>query len=189
MYHHRILITVFFITLLQCQGIETSISLSELTVLKEGGKTEALGSFKGDDEILVLVFAASTCPITSCYWKRLKGTWYSYREKKVKMVILGGNSDDKYETLHQELEKQDLDLPLVWDIKHTIAKYLGLEFTPEVAVIGQDWSVLYRGKIDNFWRDEQFVQERYLDKAITDALDGKKSTNHIDDAFIGSRMR
>jgi len=171
------------------QAVELPISLSELAVRKENGKMEPLHSFKDEDEVLVLIFVASTCPITSKYWKRIKGAWYNYRGKKVKMILVGGNSDDKYELLHQAVEKHDFELPVVWDIQHLIAKHLGIQFTPSVAVIGHDWSILYRGKIDDFWRDEDLVKERYLDKAITAAGEGKKSPDHIDDHFVGSKMR
>lgn len=170
-------------------GVESSIDLPDLPVLKEEGKADALGTMKKEDEILVLVFAATTCPVCSVYWKRIKGCWYNYRDKKVRMIVIGGNTDDKYEELRKTLEKTELELPVVWDAKHLVASKLGLDFTPSVAVISRDWKPLYIGRIDDCWRDEDRVKNRYLEDAIGRALEDKKSSAHVNENFCGSKMR
>jgi len=167
----------------------SSATLPEMMLAGDKQEPIAISSLKGDSEVLVLVFAASTCPITTLYWQRIKGAWYNYRDQGTRMVIVGGNSDDQPDAIRAKLKDLDLDLPVLWDNKHLVAKKLGLEHTPTVVVIGRDWQICYRGRIDDFWRDESRVKRRYLDEAISEALAGRKVTDHADAAFMGSFMR
>ena len=105
------------------------------------------------------------------------------------MIVVGGNRDDHMSRLQQALNSRDLDLPLFWDENHRLAKLLELRWTPIVTVIGRDWQVVYRGRIDDSWRDESKVKERYLDRAVDAALEGKRVSDHLADPFMGSRMR
>jgi len=166
-----------------------SRNLPDTTLLNDEGKEVKLSSLKDDDEILVLIFVASTCPVTSGYWERIKGIWYNYRDRDVRLVLVGGNSDDSAAKIRTEIEREDLELPIVWDDQHALAGKLGAEYTPEAVVLGREWGIMYRGRIDDSWRDESRVRERHLDKAVTAALDGKKSPDRIDERFMGSHMR
>ncbi len=164
-------------------------TLPDMMLKNADGKTVKLTSLKNNKEILVLVFVASSCPVTSLYWERIKGAWYNYRQHKVKMVLVGGNSDDTAAQIRAILEQKDLELPVIWDENHALAKKLGVEFTPEVGVLGRNWEILYRGRIDDSWRDENRVKERHLNTAITAALEGKKTSDRIDEPFMGSHLR
>ncbi len=164
-------------------------SLAELSVKTEDGIVISLASLRKNQDILVLVFVSSNCPVTSLYLERIKGIWYNYRNRGVPLYAVGGNSDDSITQVRTTMKSKDLDLPIVWDEGHMAAKIFGIEFTPEALVFGKNDEVLYRGKIDDFWRDESQVKNRYLDTAITAALEGKKTIDHIDDPFMGSKLR
>ncbi len=163
--------------------------LSALQVLDDKNETIPLSQLKGESEVLVLVFVASTCPVTTLYWERLKGIWYNHREHDVRMILIGGNADDQPKFIHTKLNELDLDLPLYWDSRHGLAKSLQLHHTPLVAVIDRNWEVCYRGRIDDFWRDETRVTRRYLDDAITAARENRKSPDQMDALFLGSAIR
>ena len=168
---------------------EENRAVANASVLNSKKKLIRLSSLKNDREILVLVFVASTCPVTNLYWERIKGAWYNYRDRNATVVLVGGNSDDSTDKIQKILEEREMELPLVWDEKHALARMSGIEFTPEVVVIGKNWETLYRGRIDDSWRDESHIRQRYLDAAITAALSGQKSPDHVDEVFIGSRLR
>jgi peroxiredoxin len=153
-------------------------------------ETIRLSQVRKDRNVTVLIFVASSCPTTHLYWERLKGTWYNFRDRGVSFVLVGGNSDDAIENFRHILDERNLEeMPIVWDDKHALAKQLGVEFTPEAVVLNRDWEVLYRGRIDDSWRDETRITRRYLNDAITRALEGHKSDDHIEEGFMGSRMR
>ncbi len=160
-----------------------------LTLKNDSGSGVKLGSLKNKREVLVLIFGASTCPVTSLYWERFKGLWNNFHEKDVAIYLVGGNSDDSMEALLKPIKDHDMEIPVMWDDGHAVAKAFGLEHTPEAVVLGKNWEVLYRGRIDDAWRDETAVKERYLDSAINAALKEKKSSDHLDDSFLGSHMR
>jgi peroxiredoxin len=166
-----------------------SKEIAQTLVKNEKGEDVELRSLKGENEILVLVFVSSHCPVTTLYWNRIKGTWYNFREKEVRMVIVGGNSDDSLESIRTKLKERDLEIPLCWNEKFSLAKSLGINFTPTAVVFGRDWKVLYRGRLDDSWRVESRIKARYLDSAITAALDNKFSKDRNSEAFMGSRMR
>ncbi len=171
------------------KGEEGKRSVADAPVLNEKGKSIRLFALKKESEILVLVFVASTCPVTHLYWDRIKGVWYNYRDRNVAMTLVGGNSDDSADKIRKTLEERDLELSLVWDEKHALARALGVEFTPEVVVIGKNWEVFYRGRMDDSWREEGRVKQRYFDAAVTAALSGKKTADQTDAVFMGSRLR
>ncbi len=166
-----------------------TVTLPEMTLTDDKREPVAVAGLKSDSEVLVLVFAASTCPVTTLYWQRIKGAWYNYREQAVRMVIIGGNSDDQPDAIRSKMKDIDLDLPVLWDPKHLVAKKFGLEHTPTVVVVGRNWQVCYRGRIDDFWRDESRVKHRYLDEAITEALADRKIPDSANAVFLGSFMR
>ncbi len=166
-----------------------SVTLPERKLLNEKNEPVPMAQLKGESDVLVLFFVASTCPVTTLYWERIKGAWYNYRQQKVRMVVVGGNSDDQPDLIRSKLKDSDLDLPVFWDPNHLLAKKLEIDHTPLVAVIGRDWQVCYRGRIDDFWRDETRVKKRYLDEAITAALSGVTTKDQMDDLFMGSAMR
>lgn len=162
---------------------------ADMPVLDEQGQPAPIGSVRKEDQTLVLITLASTCPVTSLYYQRIKGLWYNYRDKNVAFCAVGGNADDSYAVLKKQMREQEIEFSLAWDALHLLTKSLDLRYTPEAVVIGKNGEILYRGKIDDSWRDESLVKNRYLDAAITAALEGKKSKDHVDEAFMGSHMR
>ena len=155
-----------------------------------GGSSVRLSSLRQDSEILVLVFASSKCPVTALYWDRFKGLRNTYRAKGMMLVIVGGNSDDSMAALASAMEKRELELPLVWDDGHILAKLFGVEATPTAVVIDRMGEILYCGRVDDAWRDEEQVKDRYLENAINAAFKGEKSKDHLDqELFKGSKLR
>jgi peroxiredoxin len=164
-------------------------SIAQTLIKNEKGEEVELRTLKADNEILVLLFVSSNCPVTTVYWDRIKGSWYNFREKEVRMVIVGGNSDDSLEAIRTKLKEKDLEIPLFWNQKFSLAKSLGIQFTPTAVVLGRDWKILYRGRLDDSWRVESRIKNRYLDSAILAALDNKHSKDRNSETFMGSRMR
>src|SRR4051812_38283820 len=77
-------------------------------VKNEKGESIPLSSLKNENDILVLVFVATSCPATNLYWQRFKGIWYNHREHGISMTLIGGNSDDSIPALTQKLKDHDL---------------------------------------------------------------------------------
>ncbi|MBI4028566.1 MAG: redoxin domain-containing protein [Verrucomicrobia bacterium] len=181
--------TILLASLLPLVAAGAPKPLREMTLQDENGKPVKLASLKKDGDVLVLVFVASTCPVTSLYWERIKGAWYNYRDRGVAMAAVGGNSDDDMEKIKTTLKERDMELLLLWDQGHALARSLDVKHTPVAVVISPNWEVFYRGRMDDSWRDESRVKQRNLDDAITAAMSGRKTTDRMDEPFMGSRMR
>jgi peroxiredoxin len=166
------------------------IELPSIELIGAENKTSLSTALRAEGEVLVLLFASSNCPVTQGYWERIKGIWYNHRDKGVKMAVIGGNSDDSPHRLREVLTTRKLEIPLYWNPKHQLARKLGIRFTPTAAVVSKEGKVVYIGRIDDFWRDEAKATKRYLEEAVTKALENQTSPNQLDNqVFVGSQMR
>jgi len=68
-----------------------------------------------------------------------------------------------------------LNLPVLKDTGNRVADQLQASVTPEVYVIGNNFKVLYHGRIDDS-RDESQVKAKNLENALQEILAGKKVT-------------
>ena len=163
----------------------------DLRLRCEDGQAVRLGAFAGHEQPCVLIFVASTCPASSLIWDRLKGTWYNHRDSGLRMALVGGNSDDTPEALRALLKEapSGLDLPILWDTGHELATALDVNSTPVAVVLSPAGTVLYRGPIDDQWRNGARVQHPWLEEAVRAALQGGKIEMHAPPPFSGSRMR
>ncbi len=164
-------------------------SVSSMTLRQETGQSVPLAALSKGEHPLLLVFVASTCPVTQLYWERLKGTWRNCRDAGIPMALVGGNTDDSPASLREAMKGIEFDAPLLWDENHAVARALGVEFTPEAAILGPRGEVLYRGRIDDGWRDSTRVQRRDLDEALSAVLKDQKPNDCVDAPFMGSRLR
>lgn len=107
------------------------------------------------------------------------------------MALVGGNSDDSPEALRAALngDAAGLDLPILWDPKHDLATALGVDSTPTAVVLSPAGAVLYRGPLDDNWRDGARVTRHFLDDALRAALEGRAVPARAPPLFAGSRMR
>jgi peroxiredoxin len=163
----------------------------EIRLRGEKGEPVRLSALGGRDRPCALVFVASTCPASALAWDRVKGAWYNHRDSGLRMALVGGNSDDSPEALRATLNEDPsgLDLPILWDAGHELASALGVDSTPTAVVLSPSGAVLYRGPIDDCWRDGARAQHRWLDDALRAALQGRASPLSQRSPFPGSRMR
>lgn len=138
---------------------------------------------------VALVFVASGCPVSQQYWERIKGVWYNHRDSKLLLLLVGGNSDDSLARLQKVAEEAGLDVPVYWDDGHAVARSFGMDFTPCAVVLGAKGTPLYRGRLDDSWRDPSKVSHPFLEDAVKAALQDIPSEDQRDGPFVGCRMR
>lgn len=107
------------------------------------------------------------------------------------MALVGGNSDDSPEALRAALNEDaaGLDLPILWDPKHDLAAAFGVDSTPTAVVLSPTGAVLYRGPLDDNWRDGARVTRHFLDDALRAAFEGRAVPARAPPPFAGSKMR
>lgn len=182
---------LFLAALLGASAALAAPSPPDLKVRLEEGQAVRLASFAGREKPCVLIFVATACPASALAWDRIKGVWYNHRDAGVRMALVGGNSDDSPAELRALLKRDPsgLDLPLLWDPGHELATALGVDSTPVAVVLSPTGAVLYRGPIDDNWRNGARAQAHWLDDAVREALQGRASPARDRHGFTGSRMR
>lgn len=139
------------------------------------GKQHSLTDL-ADKPVVVVVFTCASCPFAVAYEQRI-GELIAQRggpEGKVAVVPICVNNvtGDDLEALKKRVETKSLPFHYLHDKSQKIAKDFGANFTPEFYVLDKDRKVVYMGAMDDN-ADATKVKTKYLDAAITAALEGK----------------
>ena len=103
----------------------------------------------GEKKALVLIFTNTTCPLVQKYWPKLKRLDEQYRGQGVQFVGINVGPDDEIQESPQQAIDFGVEFPLVKDTNGSCVKALGIERTPEVAVLDGQQRLRYRGRIDD----------------------------------------
>lgn len=113
--------------------------------------TRTLDDF-GARRAFVLVFTNTTCPLVQKYWPKLKRLDEAYRGQGVQFVGVNVSPGDDIADVAQQALDFDVAFPVVKDSDGHCARALGVERTPEVAILDADRKLRYRGRIDDQYR-------------------------------------
>ena len=104
---------------------------------------------------VVLFFTGNGCPVARQATAKLLDLQARYRDRGVTLLLVNSNTgDDRPGIAGEARELGAWDLPVLHDDTHGVARHLGVQRTGEaVAIRTDDWSVFYRGAID-----DQFVE-------------------------------
>ena len=131
----------------------------------------------GQQKAFVLVFTNTTCPVAQKYWPKLKRLDAELRERGVQFVAINSAADDSIVQMAEQALEFGLEFPFVKDADSSCAKALGIERTPEVAVLDSQRRLRYRGRIDDQYRvsgSRADVQHEDLRQAIEAVLDDRE---------------
>src|SRR4029077_18381634 len=103
----------------------------------------------GEQKAYVLVFTNTTCPVAQKYWPKLKRLEDELRPRGVQFVAVNAAADDSISQIAEQALEFGLEFPFVKDVDGSCAKALGVQRTPEVAVLDAQKRLRYRGRIDD----------------------------------------
>lgn len=132
-----------------------------------------------DAKAVVLFFTATGCPVAEQSFERLKALQKKYERDGVRVWLVDSNTADDRASLRRQAEQFRLvNLPLLQDETQGVAAMLGVKRTGTVVAIETgDWSVFYRGAIDDQMVEgaqKPAASESYLANALDEFLAGKK---------------
>lgn len=104
-----------------------------------------------DRKATVLFFLLPDCPVSNSYAPEIKRFVADYAAKNVAAFIVHADPDVTKERAKQHAKEYDLSCPILLDPTHVLVKKTGATMAPEVAVLGPDQKVLYRGRIDDWY--------------------------------------
>ena len=100
----------------------------------------------------VLVFTTVDCPIANGYSPSIAALIAEHVTHDVRFFHVHVDPDVTPAIARSHADEYGLMAPVVLDGSQRLAVRLGITHTPEVAVIGRDGAVLYRGRIDDQYK-------------------------------------
>ncbi len=131
----------------------------------------------GDKKATVLFFLLPDCPVSNSYAPEIRRICAAYEPKKIAAFVVHADPDVTIEQAKKHAKEYGLACPVLLDPAHLLAKKAGVKMAPEVAVLGSDGKVLYRGRIDDWYagygKRRAEPTQRDLRNALDAILDGK----------------
>jgi len=128
--------------------------------------------------LLLLVFISHDCPISNFYSHEISRVCEEYGKKGVRcsLVYVDPRLTDEAAKKHAE-EYGHGSYPRIVDRKHELVAQTGATVTPQAVLMRPDKSIIYSGRIDNFYvalgKKRQVVTEHDLRNALEAATSGK----------------
>ena len=169
-----------------------------LALVEHGAKIEATGEKKSldpavqfkdvdgrpqtplalaDRKASVLFFLLPDCPVSNSYAPEIKRICADYEAKKIVAFVVHADPDVTAEQAKKHAKEFGFSCPVLLDPTHVLVKKTGVTMAPEVAVVGPDSKVLYRGRIDDWYADygkrRAAPTQRDLRNALDAVLQGK----------------
>jgi peroxiredoxin len=155
------------------------------------GKTHSLADLK-DKDVVVVVFTCNSCPVAEGYEDRIIAFAKAHAgpDAKVGLVAINVNTakDDALPAMTQRAKKKKLPYPYLFDPSQEVARKYGANYTPEFFVLNKERKVVYQGAMDDK-SNAAAVKVKYLEPAVSAALDGKPAATAETSAAAGCRIR
>ncbi len=140
------------------------------------GKTYSLGSFRSP--FLLVVFWCNHCPYVQAWEGRMIEIGRRYSGKGLEVVLINSNDaraypEDRLDSMVRRAAEKKYPFPYLVDESQAIARAYGALVTPHPMLFGPGRTLLYQGRIDNDHQHPERVTEKYLERAIDQALAGQ----------------
>ena len=141
-------------------------------------KTYSLENFS-DKNVLVIIFMCNHCPYVKAVLQRLIDLQTETAHQGVQLVGINSNDVDRYpddsmENMQKITKERGINFPYLLDVSQETAKAYDAVCTPDIYVYGAERKLLYRGRIDDNWEDEEKVTQRNLKEAVDCIVAGKE---------------
>lgn len=150
--------------------------IPNLTFTDASGKRLALHDLK-DQKAIALVFLSFECPVSNDYCQPLADMQREYGKHSVAFIGLTVNEDETQAQVAKQAKEFNLNFPVFLDKNLTAAHALEANFTPEVFVLDGDFTLRYRGRIDNSYSERlkkhPQVTRHDLKQVIGEILSGR----------------
>ena len=122
------------------------------------------------DQVLVLAFLGTDCPLANRYVPQLKRLFAHYHPRGVLFVGVYPHAYEDLDMIAAHAADRDIPFPVLKDVGQRLARRLGIERTPTVAVLDQAGILRYRGIIDDQY-GVGYSRAKPTEEPLRDALD------------------
>lgn len=150
-------------------------SVGEFEIKDYRGRTHSLSDYANDD-VVVLAFLGTECPLAKLYSPRLQSMNEEFGSRSVAFLAINSNRQDSLTEVAAHARVHGVQFPVLKDLGNRVADQIGVTRTPEIVVLDRERVVRYHGRIDDqygvgYIRDEP--QKHFLKDAINDLLNGR----------------
>ena len=139
-----------------------------------------INSQLGDNGLLV-IFTCNTCPFVVMWEDRYKLIEQIVEENNIGLVYINSNykkrkGDDSFENMQKHAKKMDYQFPYLLDEKSKLANLFGAKTTPHIFLFNNKNTLVFKGAIDDNYKDIKKVEKFYLKDAIKQLASGSEIT-------------
>jgi len=123
---------------------------------------------------LLVVVMCNHCPYVQAIDDRLDALARAYAGR---CAVVGINSndavtypDDSFEAMRIRAQAKGYAFPYLWDEEQTVARALNAACTPDFFLYDSHRRLMYRGRLDDNWKDASRVTRQELQEAIEGVL-------------------
>ncbi|WP_372772466.1 thioredoxin family protein [Mangrovibacterium sp.] len=127
---------------------------------------------------LVVIFSCNTCPFVIAWEDRYNGIAEWANNNNVGLVMLNSNymkrsGDDSLEAMKKHASEKNYNFPYLVDKESLVANAFGGQTTPHVFLFDRDFKLVFKGAIDDNFKNASEVKQNYLKDAITSLAKGE----------------
>jgi peroxiredoxin len=142
------------------------------------GATHRLSDWS-DRPLLVVSFWCNHCPYVQAWESRMIELGRKFGPKGVQFVLINSNDseaypEDRFESMQARAREKGYPFPYLRDETQEIARAYGALVTPHPMLFGRDRRLLFQGRIDDDHQHPEKVRNRFLERAIEQALAGAR---------------
>ncbi len=148
------------------------------------GRTYRLVDY-ANDPLLLVVFWCNHCPYVQAWEGRMIDIGRRYAPRGVRVVLINSNDaraypEDSFASMARRAKEKQYPFPYLQDESQEVAKAYGALVTPHPMLFDAQRRLLFQGRIDNDHQHPERVTERYLERALNQALAGQPvEPNHL----------
>ena len=152
------------------------IPMSKKLMIDVSDETMSLNNNFNNNGLLV-VFSCNTCPFVVMWEDRYRQLEKMCQNNKVGMVYINSNEakrdgDDSKEEMKNYAKSMGYTFPYLIDQNSAVANAFGAKTTPHIYLFDKNKKLVYKGSIDDNFRDISQVKETYLLDAIEQMVSG-----------------
>ncbi|MGB7124378.1 MAG: thioredoxin family protein [Thermoplasmata archaeon] len=140
-------------------------------------RTYRLADFAADPFLLV-VFWCNHCPYVRAWESRMVDIGRRYAPQGVRTVLINANDaraypEDGFDAMVRRAKDHQYPFAYLHDETQQVAHAYGALVTPHPMLFDRDRKLLFQGRIDNDHQHPEMVTERYLERALDQAIAGE----------------
>jgi cytochrome oxidase Cu insertion factor (SCO1/SenC/PrrC family) len=118
----------------------------------------------------VVVFIQSDCPISNRIAPEVRELSTRYEPQGVDFHLIYVDPREKPEAIRAHLREYEYTCPALRDVDHTLAARTQATVTPEAVVFDRDWTITYRGRINDQFEDFDKMRNAPTKHDLRDAI-------------------